>query len=147
MTVKDVFKVSRKTFFNPRGWIGYDNLKEQSKSIWGIVKPLFTSRKPVKEESFDQAMQRLRLTEQDIAVRKKNCWLLSRIFLGLGIVAFILGIYLVITAGTWHGLVLSLAVSALFMSQAFRYHFWHFQIKHRKLGCTFSEWKSGKINH
>ena len=39
---------------------------------------------------------------------------------------------------------LAIAVSILSLSQAFRYHFWYFQIKHRKLGCTFEEWREGK---
>jgi len=27
MALKDVVKVSRKTFFNPRAWVGYDQVK------------------------------------------------------------------------------------------------------------------------
>jgi hypothetical protein len=30
---------------------------------------------------------------------------------------------------------------------AFKYHFWMFQIKNKKLGCSFNEWKSNKIKN
>jgi intracellular multiplication protein IcmV len=40
----------------------------------------------------------------------------------------------------WLGLLPTLAISVSVLSQAFRYHFWLFQIKTQKLGCTLNDW-------
>ena len=141
MTIKDVFKVSRKTFFNPREWLGYDSLKEQTQTIQSFVKEAATVRKPERTETFDEALQRLDMKEEELPgiATKYLCYALF--FLGLAIVDFIYGIYLLFHHGAFLGMVLAFAVCALLLAQAFRYHFWFFQIQNRKLGCTFEEWR------
>lgn len=146
MALKDVVKVSRKTFFNPRGWLGYDTLKASSQGLWVILKEVFTIPQPTRRETFAEAMQRLNLTEQDLQQTGQRYFLLAMLFVGLGGAAFLGGFYMLFYHQTFAGLVLAMATSAVFFSQAFRYHFWYFQIKHRKLGCTFLEWRQGKIN-
>jgi intracellular multiplication protein IcmV len=42
--------------------------------------------------------------------------------------------------GYFLGALLSLVVAFLALALAFRYHFWFFQIKQRRLGCSVSEW-------
>jgi len=39
----------------------------------------------------------------------------------------------------------SLAITSLCLNNYFRYSFWLFQMKHRKLGCSFKEWFNNKI--
>ncbi len=146
MAIKDVLKVSRKTFLNPREWIGYDAIKDQTKTIWDILKALFTPAKPEREETFEQAMQRLELTEADVKTRGQTYFIYALSFLLLSIIAFFVDCYLLIYYHIISGFFLGLAVTLLLATQAFRFHFWYFQIKHRKLGCTFQEWRNGKIN-
>ena len=146
MALKDVVKVSRKTFFNPRGWLGYDTLKASSQGLWFILKDVFTIAQPARQETFTQAMKRLNLTEEDIHKTAQRYFFLTVIFVSLGSAAFLASFYMLLHHGTLAGLVLAMATAAVFFSQAFRYHFWYFQIKHRKLGCTFDEWRRGKIN-
>lgn len=146
MALKDIVKVNRKTFFNPSAWLGYDFLKAQTLYLYGfmknvIVRPDIT---PEREESFDEAVKRLNLTEQSINETKQSYFVYAMGFLVLALMTFLFGFYLLFAQGTWAGWILSLAVTALLLSQAFRFHFWYFQIKYRKLGCTFEEWKQGK---
>lgn len=145
MAVKDVFKVDRKTFFNPQAWIGYDFLKDQNLDMFGIVKRLFYTAKPQREENFNQAMERLGLNENDLKEVQKDNYFYAWMFLLLAGSSLFLSFYMLVQHGSLSGLILGLAVMILFLAQAFRYHFWYFQIKHRKLGCTFEEWRHGKI--
>jgi intracellular multiplication protein IcmV len=146
MAVRDVLKVNRKTFFNPRAWLGYDALKAQTVFLYNLIKNIFvtTEAAPVRTESFAEALTRLNLTEQEADDIGKNYLFYSLGFVGIAAFAMLFGFYLLFVHHTFAGWILSLSITALLLAQAFRYHFWHFQIKFRKLGCTFEEWKQGK---
>lgn len=146
MALKDIVKINRKTFFNPRGWLDYDALKEQTLYIYSLGKAIVTPVKPEFEETFTEAMERLNLTETDVQQTKENYFLYAIMFVAFGVFTFVFSFYLLFHYGSILGWILGLAVVAAFLSQAFRYHFWYFQMKHRKLGCTFDEWKRGRIN-
>lgn len=146
MAIKDIFTVSRKTFFNPTAWLGLSNITETFRAIWNVIRSLFVSPAVTNAETFDQAAKRLNLTEDDIQDSGQRFLLYALIFLVLGCCAFVYGVFLLIGHGTLSGLLLAAAVSALLLAQAFRFHFWFFQIKFRKLGCTFEEWRRGKPN-
>ena len=92
-----------------------------------------------KSESFKHAVDTFKITEEDLEIKQKALMRLSILML---LMAFIIGIY----AGylLYHGAIragiVSLVVMGIAVVLAFRYHFWYFQIKKRKLGCTFTEW-------
>ena len=142
MAIRDIFKISRKTFFNPSGWIDVESLKFQNDTIWSILKSLFTRVKPERIESFEEAMKRLNLTEADVKKSISSYRWYAFIFLILGLLVFFYAFYLLFTFFTILGFVLALAASGVFLSQAFKYDFWAFQMKSRRLGITFEEWKS-----
>lgn len=146
MALKDILKVNRKTFFNPSAWIGVNELKTSTTIIWGIVKDLITPAKPERVETFEEAMHRLHLTEKDLRKQGQIYFLYALLFVGLAVSSLVIGFYFLFHHKTIAGWLLTICVSALFGVQAFRFHFWYFQIKHRKLGCTFEEWISGKTN-
>lgn len=144
--VKDAVKISRKTFFNPRAWLGYDLLKEHTQAVWALIKRVFIFEKPteIHDESFTEALKRLNLTEATVQRLGKSYFEYAMFFLITGIAAvvvafaFLLHVYIL-------DFFISLAVGFVLFAQAFKYHFWHFQIKHKKLGCTFAEWRQGKV--
>lgn len=142
MALKDVVKVDRKTFFNPRAWFGYDSLKEETRTIWDYIKDLVIPPKPTREETFEQAMERMQVTDSDLQTMSKNYFRAAMMFLALAAGMFIYAFFLLIHYIALGGFALGIAVCALFLAQAFRFHFWYFQIKQRKLGCTFAEWRA-----
>jgi intracellular multiplication protein IcmV len=146
MPVGDIFKVSRKTFINPRAWIGWDSLRTYNTLIFGILKNAFTPSEPTRKETFADAMQRMHLTEEDIQTNARNYLLYTTFFMICGALVFFFGFYLIFKYHTLHGWLLAMSASALFFGQAFRFHFWYFQIKQRKLGCTFQEWRDALFN-
>lgn len=148
MALKDVFKVSRKTFLDPKAWVDYDGVKRSFSLTWAIVGGLFAPPvvKEEGKETFEEAIARFGLTEAEIQEKANNYLMFSLIFVACGSVALLFSFYLLFYIGTFLGFILGFAVVLLFSAQAFRYHFWYFQIKCRKLGCTFEEWWQGKPN-
>lgn len=148
MAVKDFLKVSRKTFFDPAGWLGYRELKQNTQSTWQVLRELFVAApETTAEESitFEEAMKRHNLTPDAVNEIEKDYLFYAILFLALGVFSILFGFYLLFIQRTFIGLLLSIAVASLFGSQAFRYHFWYFQIKRRKLGATFEEWRDALL--
>ena len=144
MAIRDIFKVSRKTFFNPSGWLDTESLIAYNTTIWGSIRGLFRAPAAEKKETFAEAAARLHLTEEDIVRIQNNYLIYALIFIVLGVVLFLFSLYLAFYHNTFHGWLLALVAAGLAGAQAFRFHFWYFQVKFRKLGCTFEEWKRGK---
>lgn len=144
MAIRDAFKISRKTFFNPLGWVGYNELKTYSRIIWGNLKDVGTIEKPERTETFEEAMQRFDITETDLNRISETYLLYAIFFVIIAAFAFVGGFIFLIGYGRFAGFILAMACVAILLSYAFRFHFWHFQIKHRKLGCTFAEWRAGR---
>jgi len=120
-------------------WFDIETRKKSAQDTYKYSKAVFTVDKPVQEETFAEAMQRLQLTEKDItnlaASYQRNMIIFSIMAVGI----FLYSLYLVI-AGNITGFCLSLAITVYACLQLFRNHFWLFQIKKRKLGCTLKEW-------
>jgi intracellular multiplication protein IcmV len=145
MAIKDILKVSRKTFFDPSAWIGVPEIKDHTKTIWQIIRGLFVTPTSTYSETFEEALVRMNLTEQDIKDQADRYFNYAVLFATLVIVSIVFAFYLLFVERTVSGFLLGLAVSGVFGSQAFRYHFWYFQIQQRKLGCTFEEWKQSWV--
>lgn len=139
--VKKIFKRS----VNIPAWIGYKQLAATTKEFAGVIKNTFTAAEPLIEsqkESFEEAMARLQLTEQGLKQRIKFLTFFSVFWLVLSLGVLAYGIYLA-EVGTWYSFVACVAITLVCLAQAFRYNFWLFQMKQRRLGCTFQDWLNG----
>lgn len=142
MAVRDIFKISRKTFFNPTSWMAYNSLRAYTRNLYDVLRSLFTAPPaPIQTETFEQAMNRMGLTEEAIRETAQTYYWYAMFFATLGVLLVLFAFYLLFHHATFSGWLLALASSALFFAQAFRFHFWYFQIQRRKLGCTFAEWR------
>jgi intracellular multiplication protein IcmV len=146
MAIKDIFKVSRKTFFNPGAWLGWDIIKAGNEAFFATLRGVFLPP-PIEvgeKETFEEALKKYNISEEELARISHNYFLFAIFFLCLAIGVLAFGFYLIFTGGHFTGLIIALAITIFLTGQAFSYHFWYFQIKHRKLGCTFEEWRRGK---
>lgn len=141
MAVKDIFKVTRKTFFNPAAWVDVDGIAYQHQTIMGILKSMFTRTAPGVTETFDEAMKRQGLTEKDIKDGIATYRAMSVVFTLFGVALIAYAMYLLIHHVSVLGCILAFAASALFLAYAFQYDFWAMQMRERKLGLTYSDWK------
>lgn len=138
--IKDIFTVNRKTFFNPSKWLDYASVAGYTQMLFSALKSMFSKPVPTREESFEQAMQRLNLSEQDVATGIKKYRLFAIVFLGFGLIALFYGFFLLFRYGTFAGWTLSMAMFALFFSRAYQYDFWSYQMRKRKLGLTVQDY-------
>lgn len=125
-------------------WTSYSYLKDSSKNIKGIATDLFTIKTAARTETFEEAVIRMHLTEDDLVRRKKEFLSIAFLFVFLALGLLFYGLYwamnLIISAT-----LISFCLCAFCLSQAFRFHFWYFQVKNRKLGCTVQEWFNSKL--
>src|SRR3990167_11146420 len=132
----------RKAFtaaFDLRKWSDLERMKGFTLYLENGIKNLFIPRRQAAKQSFDEALQQYNVNEKDL-LKKQNGLLRLSLLMCLVALGFLLySIYLALF-GSWHATVLSAVIMMLALTLAFRYHFWFFQIKQRKLGCTFQEW-------
>jgi len=124
---------------NIRYWSDFDRTKSISKYLMQGIGHIFTPRAGDATESFDEAMKRQNISEEQIQERKKALYRLTMIMLTAALLLFGYSIYQMIH-GSFKAMGVSLVVMMIAFVLAFRYHFWYFQIKVRKLGCSFQEW-------
>lgn len=99
---------------------------------------------PGTPETFEQAITRLRITEAGLEQRKKMYAMQVFIYILTGIGALVYAVFLA-RAGEIMGMLMAFLAGTLAFAYAFRSHFWLFQLKQRRLGCTFKEWLSSSI--
>ncbi len=136
-------KGKKKGFFgrvyNVSKWTDADNIKKTGKSIISQAKRLTEVRESTRKETFEQAIARMNITEKDLKDRMKQTYLVSWIFLALAIGLLGYGSF-VFMRGFVSGLFICVVMSVLGFVLAYQQSFWYFQMKRRKLGCTFNEW-------
>lgn len=129
-----------KPFVNFPRWMNLGQLRDDGRAILKSIQDLKVHRPPVRKETFDEAMTRLHLTEDDIQKRIKNCLLLSILYYSCALIFLIYTIYMVVHGHL--GLIIGFLITALMLVFAYREHFWYFQLKTRTLGNTFHNWLS-----
>lgn len=144
MKVTKVIKGMIKPLVDLPRWLGWKQISANTANLKNIIVRLFVPQKATREESFDQAIVRLNLTEEQVQHRYKMFFYQLIFWLSFAVIILIYAIYL---AGRHspHGFLACIAISLVVLSQAFRAHFWMFQIKQRRLGCTFREYLNGGI--
>jgi hypothetical protein len=145
MAVRDIFKISWKTFVNPAAWFGYESFRIQNLALWSILKDLFSKPTPRTAETFDQAMQRLQMTPEDCKHAARQYRIYAFCFLSLGIGTVVYAFYLFLSLYSVLGWLLGLAAAALFIAQGFKYDFWALQLNRHQLGLTFKDWKASRF--
>src|SRR6185437_12758273 len=108
MALKDVFKVSRKTFFDPAAWFGYSSIKAVTRTIWDTTKDLFVAPEaPPRVETFEEAMQRFNLTDANLPRIQQRYFIYALAFVCLGVAVLLYGLYLLFSHHTFAGFLLA----------------------------------------
>lgn len=133
-----------KPAINVKAWIGWDIIKSSSRYVYNLGKGLFVPQKAEYTETFQEALTRLNLSAEDMKLRQKEFMRLFLVYGAIGVAIVIYSLYLFYMMDFMGGL-LAIVVASLAFALAFRFHFWIFQIKHKKLGCSVHEWWHSKI--
>ncbi|MCH9689369.1 MAG: type IVB secretion system protein IcmV [Gammaproteobacteria bacterium] len=122
-----------------RFWSDADRLQGFSAYIVSIFKKMFVPQPKKASESFKAAQGRLNLTDGQILEQQRALFRMSILMLLIAVGLFWYGIYQVFY-GSMIGLLLTCSVILITLTLAARYHFWYFQIKVKKLGCSWKTW-------
>lgn len=133
-----------RTFLNVPGWLGVASLKEPTKELIKRNKHLYSTPTASNKETFDQAVKRLNLTENDLQQRLATLQWQALLSLAMALMVLVYTLYLFWIGDVAIGL-LSLGVTSLFFLRFLSSRFWITQIKQRRLGLSFSKWLTGKI--
>lgn len=125
--------------FNVRKWLDWERVKGGTLYLKNGISRLFLPQQNAEAESFDDAMKELNLDEESLLVKQKSLFRLSIIMVSAAVLILAYAVYMLFL-GSIKAFFVSLVVAMLGIILAYRYHFWYFQIKQRKLGCSFNEW-------
>ncbi|GGI83060.1 intracellular multiplication protein IcmV [Legionella impletisoli] len=102
-------------------------------------KRIFIPNSADQAESFETVKTRMNLSDADLMAKQKA---LFRLSIMMVIVSSLILMYSLYHLFTLHiaAFFLSFVVSMLALALAFRYHYWHYLIKERKLQCSIQEW-------
>ncbi len=130
---------------NVKAWIGWSAIKSNTQYVSETAKDVLGMPKPQHDESFEEAITRLHLSPEDLQVRQRSFLRIALVAGLCGVLSLLYTLYML-----WNlqigGTILALIVSLIAFASAARYHFWYFQVKNRKLGCTWREWLDAKVS-
>ena len=125
-------------------WIDYPRWVKRNRFFFRFIKKSFIPHHAKMQVSFEEALLRLKLTPADLVQRTKVFTRLLWIWIFLFLVTIFYSIYL-FSIHAYRGFYPCLGISLIILTQVFRYHFWLFQIKQRRLGCCFRDWLNGQF--
>lgn len=125
-------------------WMSWGYIRETTDRFKVLFLDIVIPKKASTSETFEEAMQRLELTEADLALRKKEFTRLFYFFIVLAVIILAYALFMAYRGSLVTALI-AFCLSVYALSQAFRFHFWLFQLKHRKLGCTIKEWMNSSL--
>jgi intracellular multiplication protein IcmV len=125
--------------FDVRTWFDWNRLKGFTLYLGDGLKKLFIPQQNIETESFKKATDKLNINEESLLAKQKALFRLSMIMVVTACVILGYAGYQMFY-GSFKAMIVSLVVTLIALTLAFRYHFWYYQIKHRKLGCTVNEW-------
>ena len=128
-------------YIRPKQWVSWNFFKKSTTQTIHILKDIYKTPQKGQSETFYQALTRHKMTVQDADRIKNKFYYLSLFF-----VTFALGMFMYAIDGFFQGQIMrgvgSTSLVTFLLAQAFRYHFWYFQIAHKRLGCSFFDWIS-----
>lgn len=142
MGIKKTVKKGITAGWSPTRWAGTDHLKENASVIKNLARSIFRRNKGEdagRVESFEQALQRLGMSEQDLQKRMNNSKIIVAFAGSLAFLVFLYMFYMFLHHSVLSGIV-CLVLTIVLLSYAVREHFNLFQMRQRRLGCTLKEW-------
>jgi hypothetical protein len=119
-------------------WIAYSYLKDTLNFFLDISKSLFKPEHTQIQESFEEATKRLHLNSEDLIQRATLFQRFTFIFLVITLGLLIYAIY-IFQQNNLMGTCMTICLALYAGYQAFKFHFWRYQIQKQRLGCSLKE--------
>lgn len=147
MGLKDSVKGSLLNNVNVKAWVGADNIKRSTMTLRDIFTTFFFAGRAKKGAgtqtlSFDEAMKQYGLSEEDIKKQMKYSLLMLRLYIIFFVLMVVYAFYLLLVQNQLKAALFDFILVLVLASFMFKESFNYFQMKQRRLGCTFKEWLS-----
>jgi len=128
-------------YIRPKQWVSWDFFSKSTRQTVSMLKEIYKTPTKGQTETFYQALTRHKITKEGLGQLQSKFYYFSLFF-----VTFALGMLIYALDGFIQGQVMkgigSMSLVFFLLAQAFRYHFWYFQIVQKRLGCSLKEWMS-----
>jgi intracellular multiplication protein IcmV len=138
---------------NVREWLALNEIMFYARLIKDAWKDLLHLGKRDKtiptNETFEEAMLRLQISEEEISKRRKYFFYYFLIYGFVTIAAIIYWIHLLNSKSSFLALVVGFIISIMMLVYTAKEHYWYMQMKLRKLNCTYKDWLAficGRVN-
>lgn len=126
---------------NVKRWVGMDHIKENGRTIGKLFKTVMKNgpKETTHPESFKEAMHRYNMTEKDLKARMKTAKKIITFSLVVSAAVLLYLFYLI----AHHRIIPSFVcfmMIFLLLAYGFREHFNLYQMRQRRLGCSFKEY-------
>lgn len=129
-----------KRVINVNAWVDAPRLKAFTLYLYNGFKKMFIPQKPQTPDiSFEEMAARLNLNPDELRLKAAGLFRLCITMLLCGLFFLIYCIYSLV-AQHYAAAIISFVVVFVCVAFSFRYHFWYFQIKERKLGSSINDW-------
>lgn len=128
-------------FRNIKKLVGWNQFKESTQNIGESAVNIFNIKKKteVVKETYEQAVKRLNLSQEDIEKRKGNFFKTAILYLVIAAILFVYALNLLFS-GMFLATLIALVLIVMAVALAYREHFWYTQMKQQRLGLSFKEW-------
>lgn len=125
--------------FKIKYWSDAERIQGFFQYIQELFQRLFVLQPKPAKESFEAVQERLQLTDEALLIKQRSLFRLSILMCVFALAMLVYTAYQCFY-GYFFAIILSGIVSLLALTFAFRYHFWYFQIRQKKLGCSLRVW-------
>jgi len=126
--------------FKVTSWLGMQQIKDSTNSVKDFGRTIFIPEQAEHKETFEEALIRLNITAEQLEQRRKEFTRLMIIYILIATAILCYSVFIVVYYKNIMGFIMGFAISLYALTYAFRYHFWIYQIKNKKLGCTIKDW-------
>lgn len=135
------------SLYDVKAWLGYKHIASGASIISSTTRTIINTKDSAKllPEEFGDAITRLQLSDAELAEMQAGYLRNCMIFFIIGLLFAGYSVYRLYNAQFLSGLI-SIFLTTLTFIFSLASHFWYFQIKNRKLGCSLKEWYHNKIN-
>ena len=128
-----------RSLVNFPAWMGWKDLSRNASFIKSMVVSLLTVSKAEHQETYEEAVERLNLSSKELQQRQQGFLQMAILYFILMLLLMAYAVYLVFV-GTLTAVLMSSVLVLVTASLAFREHFWYFQMKQKRLGCSLKSW-------
>jgi intracellular multiplication protein IcmV len=128
-----------KRVINIREWADWDRMKGYTFFLFNAIKRLFVIDTSSSKQTFEAVKVKMGISDDELQSKQKSLLRLSLLMLAVAMFVLLYSIYHLVY-GHIAAFFLSFVIALLALMLAFRYHYWHFLIKEKKLKVSIGEW-------